>query len=316
MPRGKIRTNLNKALNQVKTEEQAKAAVKLQQLKKERDTLKSLSDAEYNELVKANAQEQLDRAAKGEIKLTPQERTILKSRAKRGESWINTGPMASRKAEERKAEDRVDEARREAEGQRSKYLSRQIYNVQRRYKRAAERSEKAAFQAAKAGDYKEALQLEAAAKAARIIAGGIGEERRNITKLFMSAEERNKEREKLLKRTEEQSRSMLATYQTRQKDRGRKATARTVLKAGSEATFYAATKALWQGKEYADRDKAIVEGFQRMGYEVDDILDVMTVLQQEGVDILNLESNDRNDYILRTRTGANLVARKLNEAGL
>lgn len=319
---GQIRKNLTKAISQVKSEEQARAATKLQDLKAKRAEVEKRSDEYYDAKARIDATEKLQKNKEGNLSLSPKEKLRLKSVAQNGITVANSGLRAidygknRREAELRSLDKQIDTQQRIATNQRARSLRHELDNIQRRYRRAAERQEKAAVKAFNAGDFKEAIQLEAAAKAARIIAGGIGAERININKLNLSVEERNKEREKLIKRTAGQSMSQLVTYQTAQKDRGRKATARTVLKAGSEATFYASTKELWQGVDYKDRDKAIVEGFQRMGYDVDDILDVMTVLQAEGVDVLNLESNDRDNYILRTRTGTNLVARKLNEAGL
>ena len=69
--------------------------------------------------------------------------------------------------------------------------------------------------------------------------------------------------------------------------------------------FYASTRDLWQGVE-GDRNDAIVAAFQRAGYDVSDVLDVLSIYQNEtGINFFGDEGTpiDKSDYPILARIG-------------
>lgn len=190
---------------------------------------------------------------------------------------------------------------------RAKTAADTLYNIKRRYRRAAERNEKAAMRAEAAGDMVQARELRATAKAARVIAGGFSSN--YLKSLGMSPEQRAREIQRIIATEDRASLEQLASYQSKSEEARRRSIANTIMKAGAQSVVYAATKKLWQGEAPSDRDEAIIRGLREMGFaDVNDMLDVLNVLEDMGINVL--EPTDDADYYLRnSRLGMLMMAR-------
>lgn len=184
-----------------------------------------------------------------------------------------------------------------------------LYNIKRRYRRAAERNERYALEAEVLGNEQAAKEFRATARAARIIAGGFTA--KSINALGKTKEERLEAAAKLIEREEPRSLMQLERNVRRNPQQRRDAIAETIMAAGSASVVYAATKTLWQDVPADKRNEAIIQGFKDMGFtQVNDLLDVLNVLEDMGVQVLSPQAaNDREAYIMRSRMGMLAIAR-------
>lgn len=192
---------------------------------------------------------------------------------------------------------------------RAKRASDELYNIRRRYRRAAERYER---KAEKLGDTDEARQYIAAAAANRRIAESL---RADVVR-GSAARGSKQSAERIsatIRRYGQSSIRQTSTYQrTQSRAFGddltavqRSEMARSILSGSTADVFYASTRDLWQEAE-GDRNNAIVAAFQRAGYDVSDVLDVLSVYQNEtGINFFGDEGTpiDKSQYKELTRIG-------------
>lgn len=222
------------------------------------------------------------------------------SRKRSGKSALNTGivELARQRKKGVTETNRTEPVAGAGVGRQRRQTSpevRQLSNIRRRYRRAAERNERAAQAEEEAGNTARAEQLRSAAQASRRYAESLRV--KNITTSDMTAEQR----QSAIARTvfEETEASL---YQNKQLqgtfDEYSNILAAQILSNGRAGQFYASTKDLWINAR-GDRNEAIIEAFQDMGYDVTNILDVMRILEDEtGVPYLSptTEQQAREEY--------------------
>lgn len=204
---------------------------------------------------------------------------------------------------------------------RAKRASDELYNIRRRYKRAAARYEKQAEVAASEAD---ARVFKAAAEQARRQAESLRVE--NITTERPGSKGRAADIARTVASESKRSLGQLVG-KDKSEQAARDRAARAVLSSGMGRQFYASTVELWNkpGIKPKDRNAAIVEGFKKSrlgrqmakeGREIRDILDVMDILQQHtGVPYLSGAYADEGaaeeHYRLDARRGMLFVRKKI-----
>lgn len=191
---------------------------------------------------------------------------------------------------------------------RAKRASDELYNIRRRFKRAAARYEKQAQQA----EGREARELLKAAANLREQA------EQYYVPNFTNAERASKQLKqdivKQVARGRQPSLEQLSSAaQTAAENRQRLID--NILTGSSGAAFYAATVQLWRGTDYADRQRTIVEEFNKRmpeSQQASDVLDIVQYLQDaSGVDYLSPtldeESGEDDRYRVRARAGAAVI---------
>lgn len=191
---------------------------------------------------------------------------------------------------------------------------RELSNIRRRYRRAAERNEREAQAQEEAGNLNRANQLRSAAQSARNYAESL--QVRNLTTSDMTLAQRESALARAVSEEKETSMYQNARMQG-DFDSYSNQLAAQILSSGRAGQFYASTKDLWINAR-GDRNEAIVQAFQEMGYDVTNILDVMQILEDEtGIKYLSptTEQQAKEEYKSDQSRTVKVIRRRGRAAG-
>lgn len=195
---------------------------------------------------------------------------------------------------------------------RAKRASDELYNIRRRFNRAAARYEKQAVKA----EGREARELLKAAANLREQAQQYYVQ--SFTNAKRASTQIKKDIAEQVSRGRERSLEQLANA-AKTADENRERLIDNILSGSSGDAFYAATVQLWRGTDYYKRKETIVEEFNKRmpeDQQARDVLDVVDYLQeQSGIDYLSPtldeESSDDDRYRVRARAGAAVIQNRV-----